>query len=109
MNRDEARQYLQSLNSFCNDQCVDADIAQDEESLMSLVNAPKFILTTDGDGHWYVIPADKQQEFAGIVEAIGKYWEADSRYTEAPPEIPDYAKAVGGAPSLVEFTGYTIR
>lgn len=71
----------------------------------------KYILTTDGDGHWYVVPVEKEAEFSLICDAIGEFWDSNPPrpMNEHPPEIPAYAVQVGGAPSRVEFTGYTIR
>ena len=57
-----------------------------------------FILVRDEDGHWYVIPKDKHEAFYD--------WIGSSEYQDGIE--PDYAKRVGGAPSLVRFTGYVI-
>ena len=56
----------------------------------------EFILAQDNDGHWYVIPDDKNEEFYRWVDDEGNW------------DIPEYAKEVGGAPSLVKFTGFRI-
>ncbi len=63
----------------------------------------EYILTRDNSGHWYVIPADKQQEFCKWVESF----EDDDR--EEDQDQPDWAVEVGGAPCLVHFTGYSIQ
>jgi hypothetical protein len=59
--------------------------------------AKRFILTSDDDGHWYVIPADKQKEFDTAIENFDEVG-----------SLPDWAKEVGGSPSRVTFTGYKI-
>jgi hypothetical protein len=58
-----------------------------------------FILTSDEDGHHYVIPASRQMEW-------GK-WCSSPNYGDE--DVPDWAERVGGAPSLVEFQEYTIK
>jgi hypothetical protein len=61
-----------------------------------------YVLVTDNDSHWYVIPAARQD-----------HWDANAQndFTgeEGPGEIPDYAEPVGGAPSLVEFDSYVLN
>lgn len=72
----------------------------------------KYVLVTDDSSHWYVIPADKQDEWWDWVEYSMKFWD-QQLYLENPdiedPTLPDWAEEVGGAPSLVEFENYTIR
>lgn len=66
----------------------------------------RYVLIPDDDGHWYVIPVDKQDEFFkwvdSIVDAIN---DPELRY----PEKPEWADEVGGAPNLVEFSDYVIK
>jgi len=61
-----------------------------------------FVLVTDNDSHWYVIPSARQE-----------HWDAqasnDFTGEEGPDEIPDYADQVGGSPSLVVFDSYSIE
>lgn len=54
----------------------------------------RFFLDSDADGHWYVVPENKRAEWQAWVNCDDE----DSW------QVPDYAKAVGGAPSLVTFT-----
>lgn len=72
----------------------------------------EYVLTTDDDGHWYVIPADKQGDWWKWVEYSTKFWD-NQLYLDNPdleaPDVPDWADEVGGAPSLVTFREYTIR
>lgn len=65
----------------------------------------EFVLIQDDDGHWYVCPAEKQGEASEAFEAIDTYWQDMEAEGDA-PEVPPYLVRVGGAPSLVRFTGY---
>lgn len=56
----------------------------------------RYLLTQDDDCHWYVIPADKQDEFDDFI------------YGDDHNEWPDWAHRVGGAPSMVTFTDVEI-
>jgi hypothetical protein len=69
--------------------------------------AAEHVLISDDDGHWYVCPADRQQEAADTLQAIGDYW-SKGDYSGDPPAMPAYLVEVGGAPSLVRFTGFRI-
>lgn len=55
-----------------------------------------YIVVQDESCHWYVIPSDKENEFNALAEDEETY------------SFPDWAVRVGGALSLVKFTGYTI-
>ncbi len=60
-----------------------------------------YCLVQDDDGHWFVIPAEKQDEFEEYMRKIydlGEY-----------PEEPEWLDGVGGAPSRVIFENYTIK
>ena len=66
----------------------------------------KYVLTQDDDCHWYVIPADKQDEWCQYVQTINDFdYDSDEDY----PIQPEWVKEVGGSPSLVEFETYEIR
>lgn len=67
----------------------------------------KYILTQDCSSHWYVIPADKEDEWSKYNDAAERYWD-DCRNDEEPPVEPEWADMVGGAPSLVVFGNYEI-
>lgn len=54
-----------------------------------------YVLVSDDDGHWYVIPAGRENEFD--VAIMGNS-----------PQTPEWAEAVGGAPTRVKFQNYTI-
>lgn len=66
----------------------------------------KYILTTDGDSHWFVIPADKHKEWSIYCDAANTYW--DGLLATDPPVQPSWADEVGGAPSRVKFSDYEI-
>ena len=53
----------------------------------------RYLLQQDDDGHWYVIPADKRDEF--------DTWLSDGYVTQ--PQ-PTWAWQVGGHPNNVTFT-----
>jgi hypothetical protein len=58
----------------------------------------RYQLVRDDDGHWYVIPTAK----------VGR-WLAWLGSSDAEDGIaPDWAKEVGGSPSLVKFKEYEI-
>ena len=61
----------------------------------------KYILIQDDDSHWYVIPADKEQEWHEWCDI-----DPDDERSWTPP---DFAESVGGSTSLVKFTGYEIK
>lgn len=72
------------------------------------------MLTQDGNGHWFVIPADKEEEFQNYLAVVYHFWGSLPEYHEKmvhrlPPTQPDWAVKVGGAPSLVKFTDYEIE
>ena len=66
--------------------------------------ARRYILKSDDDGHWYVVPADKDREAADYFEAVSKYWGEPSDENAREPDRPDWLEEVGGCPSLVTFT-----
>lgn len=53
-------------------------------------------IVQDGDGHWYVIPADCRRQWSEFDT------EADDFY------LPDWARPIGGGPQLVVFGDYKI-
>lgn len=55
----------------------------------------RYILSQDNDSHWFVVPVARQQEWDAWLEI-----DSDD---ERAWEVPDFAKAVGGAPCLVTF------
>ena len=56
----------------------------------------RYYLAQDNDSHWYIVPCDNRYQ-----------WDS---WLCIPPEdtrswdIPEYAKAIGGSPSMVTFT-----
>lgn len=55
----------------------------------------RFVLTTDGDSHWYVVPLDKLSDWEAWIESL------DAENGEAPPK---WARPTCGHPSRVTFT-----
>lgn len=57
----------------------------------------EFRVVQDGDAHWYVIPADREEEW-------GDFCSLDPDDEEA-WNVPEWADAIGGSPSNVVFRG----
>ena len=68
----------------------------------------EYVLVEDDDGHWYVCPAEREAEFSAWEEAVRAYYDDEDEEGDGPPPEPDFLEKVGGAPSLVRFTGYRI-
>jgi len=71
---------------------------QDNRKLAEEVGDMEHILIQDNDSHWYVIPANKTNDWDA--------WTESKNYEEG--VVPNYAKEVGGCPSLVIFKDYRI-
>lgn len=56
-----------------------------------------YVMVQDDDGHWYVIPADRINDFRAWVATCGD------------EEQPIWVASVGGSPSLVLFRQFDIR
>ena len=54
----------------------------------------RFFLSSDNDGHWYVVSVSIEEEWYKWLD-LGD---------DDPPEYPEGARPVGGAPSLITFT-----
>ena len=59
----------------------------------------RFFLSQDGSCHWYLVPVDKRKEWEA--------WTAIDEDDERAWTPPDYAEAIGGSPSRVEFESPT--
>lgn len=68
----------------------------------------EYCIVSDDDAHDYVIPVDMQDEWNTWVEASTQYWRYPTTLEETPPKMPSWAVEIGGAISLVRFTGYRI-
>lgn len=55
----------------------------------------RYYLTQDSDCHWFVVPVDKREEWNAWTEIDSD----DERAWEA----PDFARSIGGSPSMVTF------
>lgn len=60
----------------------------------------RYFLGSDNSGHWYVVPVSKTDEW--------DMWNNLDEDDEAAWEAPEWAKRVGGSPTLVTFELYTI-
>lgn len=58
-----------------------------------------FTIISDNDGHYYVIPVDKKEDWTRYLNSE----ESELGY------IPMYAKPVGGCLTLLEFENYKIK
>lgn len=69
----------------------------------------EYIITTDGDCHNFVIPADKKKEWDDYLDAVTAYWHQEFiEDDDLGPIQPSWADSVGGSPSLVRFQNYRI-
>lgn len=62
---------------------------------LPIVPNPRYFLDTDSCGHWFVVPLAHKSE-----------WEAWASLPDDDPanwDPPDFAKPVGGSPTLVIF------
>lgn len=60
-----------------------------------------YFLAQDRDCHWFVVPTAYQAEWAA--------WCNLDDDDEASWDVPDWAESIGGGPSLVTFTGFTVK
>jgi hypothetical protein len=58
----------------------------------------RYFLDSDDDGHWYVIPVERHEEW--------KAWCDIDRDDEASWEVPDFAHKLDGSPSLLTFSDW---
>lgn len=65
-------------------------------------------LIKDDDGHWYVIPAEKEDEVERYFQAVYNYWRPGSSYDTELPDEPDYLTPIGGRPSCIVFKEYKV-
>lgn len=56
------------------------------------MNKMRYRLTSDDDGHWFVIPADKKLEWNQYVENIAKA--SDWKFEGTFPEKPEWAEQI---------------
>ncbi len=59
-----------------------------------------YFLTQDSDSHWYVVPVDKEDEWNNWCEI-----DSDDERAWTPPL---WAVEVGGSPTTVHFTNWTL-
>lgn len=60
-----------------------------------------FFIDNDHDGHWYIVPADRREEWLNWLEQDE---DEEASWTE-----PDFAIRLGGHPNLVEFSDYEVQ
>lgn len=59
-----------------------------------------YFLSSDDDGHWYIVPKSKEMDW-------GIWLNLDSEDEES-WTVPSYAKPINGSPSKVTFFNYTV-
>ena len=59
-----------------------------------------YFLSQDNSSHWYVVPTSMRDDW--------EYWCNLPDDDEASWDAPDFARVVGGSPSLVKFSQFTI-
>ena len=71
-----------------------------------------FCLVSDDDGHWFICPSDKLDEFNDYLDDVSSYWkrvETLSRRKlisrDRPPEQPDWLLPIDG-PHTIKFKEY---
>lgn len=57
---------------------------------------PRYFLDQDNSSHWYIVPLDRKAEWEA--------WLAIDEDDEASWDAPEWAKSIGGSPTLVTFT-----
>ncbi|MDB4491640.1 hypothetical protein N9260_01320 [bacterium] len=55
----------------------------------------RFFLASDGDGHWFIVPSDKADEW--------EEWSNLSDDDERKRDAPSFAQPLGGCPAKVTF------
>lgn len=68
------------------------------------MKSEKWMLVQDDDGHWYVIPRDREADWDAWMAAPEPDLDLpEDQIDYTAWNAPDWAEAVGGAPSLVTF------
>lgn len=58
--------------------------------------APRYCLVSDDDGHDFVVPVERRDEFFRVVDAIQRFWASSDEDADC-PTMPDEFHAVGGS------------
>lgn len=61
----------------------------------------RFFLSQDKDSHWYLIPEDKREDWYT--------WCDLDTDDDASWDVPSYAEAINGPPSVVTFSSPVVR
>jgi hypothetical protein len=96
------------LRSLAQNVCSDCSIHPGENKV-TVLNAtivppktePRFFLAQNNDCHWYLVPCDRRKEWDA--------WRSIDEDDERAWTAPDYAKLIGGSPSLITFTNPEIQ
>ena len=71
------------------------------EKLNSIEDRDKYFLDQDGDGHWFVVPVSRKEEWDN--------WAALDSDDETAWTAPNFVEEVGGAPQSVIFERFKIK
>lgn len=63
--------------------------------------APRYCLVSDDDGHWYVVPAGKLEEWHTFIDAFYRWNEHEG--VDPEPRQPDWVRELGCSPELLTF------
>lgn len=66
-----------------------------------MTHSERYKIARDNDGHWYVIPEGREAEWGE--------WLALDREDVRAWDHPNWAKGIGGSPSLLTFTDPVIE
>ena len=61
----------------------------------------RYCIISDGDGHEYICPADKQEEALAYFADVDRYWSRGEYHRECPTE-PDYLRMIGGSLTFID-------
>ena len=61
-----------------------------------------WVQVRDDDGHRFLIPADKHDEWEAYMEAIAKYWGCHSTYEGEEPMEPEWAESLDGGTLVIK-------
>lgn len=70
----------------------------------------EYCITSDDDGHDYIVPANHLNEWHRWVENASDYWRCGSKRpdNEPVPELPLWAIEIDGSISNIRFSSYHI-
>ena len=98
MSRDAA---LHTLRQVCDNLVSRAEHTQDPNEILQLVESwlacrpEPYFIDNDDNGHWYVLPAARREEWDSWLDKITN--------SPAAPVLPAWATYINGPANLIEF------